>query len=118
MTSGWYPGTQLTLELTRPDGVTETYTDISPARAGAAHTSRSDQPFGSVFVRKGATYRLFPGDPGVLVGDYLATIRPTNGTGAEIRTLVTVTEPFFSSRGPARRARAFSMMNRPEYVGA
>jgi hypothetical protein len=51
------------------------------------------EPFGSVFVRKGATARLFPGDTGVLVGDYLAVVRAADGRGAEIRTRVTVTEP-------------------------
>ena len=50
-------------------------------------------PFGSVFVRRGATYRLFPNDPTVPVGDYLATVRQANGQGAEIRTLGTVTPP-------------------------
>ena len=80
MTNGWYPGTRLTLELTRPDGVVETYTDMSPARARGAYFAFGP-PFGSVFVRKGATYRLFPGDPDVLVGDYLAVVRQANGAG-------------------------------------
>jgi hypothetical protein len=91
MTNGWYPGSRLTLELTRPDGVTETYTDMSPARSRGAYFAFGP-PFGSVFVRKGATYRLFPGDTDVLVGDYLAVVRPATGTG-QIRTLVTVTPP-------------------------
>ncbi|MGH2837864.1 MAG: hypothetical protein ACRDJY_05895 [Thermoleophilaceae bacterium] len=92
MTKGWYPGTSLTLELTRPDGVVETYTDMSPARSRGAYVAFGP-PFGSVFVRKGATYRLFPGDTGVQVGDYLAVVSQANGQGAEIRTLVTVTPP-------------------------
>jgi hypothetical protein len=92
MTSGWYPGTRLTLLLTRPDGVTETYTDMDLTRRSGAFFAVGP-PFGSVFVRKGATARLFPGDPGVQVGDYLAVVRAANGTGAEIRTLVTVTPP-------------------------
>jgi hypothetical protein len=92
MTSGWYPGTRLTLLLTRPDGVTETYTDMDLTRRRGAFFAVGP-PFGSVFVRKGATARLFPGDPGVQVGDYLAVVRAANGTGAEIRTLVTVTPP-------------------------
>jgi hypothetical protein len=92
MTQGWYPGTRLTLELTRPDGVTETYTDISPARSRGAYFAVGP-PFGSVFVRRGATYLVFPGDTGVLVGDYLAVVRQANNRGAEIRTLVTVTPP-------------------------
>ena len=92
MTKGWYPGTRLTLELTRPDGVTETYTDLSPARSRGAYFALGP-PFDSVFVRKGATYRLFPGDSGVLVGNYLAVVRQANGQGVEVRTLVTVTPP-------------------------
>jgi len=92
MTKGWYPGTRLTLELTRPDGVVETYPNISPARARGAYLAIGP-PFGSVFVRRGATYLLFPGDTAVLVGDYLAVVRQANGRGAEIRTLVTVTPP-------------------------
>ena len=92
MTQGWYPGTQLTLELTRPDGLVETYTDMSPARSRGAYFSFGP-PFDSVFVRKGATYRLFPGDTGVMLGDYRAVVRQANGRGAEIRTLVTVTPP-------------------------
>ena len=91
MTNGWYPNTRVILDLTRPDGVTETYTDMSLTRRRGAYFGFGP-PFGSVFVRKGATYRLFPGDTGVLVGDYLATVRPANGGGA-IRTLVTVTPP-------------------------
>ena len=43
-------------------------------------------------MRKGETYRLFPGETGVLVGEYLATVRAANGGGV-IRTLVTVTPP-------------------------
>ena len=92
MTKGWYPGTRLTLDLTRPDGVTETYTDMSLTRSRGAYFSFGP-PFGSVFVRKGATYRLFPGDTGVLVGDYLAVVRQANAQGAQVRTLVTVTPP-------------------------
>jgi hypothetical protein len=92
MTSGWYPGTRLTLRLTRPDGVTETYNDMSPTRRKGAYVAVGP-PFDSVFVRKGATGRIFPGDPNVQVGDYLATVRAANGTGAQIRTLVTVTPP-------------------------
>ena len=92
MTKGWYPGTRLTLELTRPDGVTETYTDMSPARSRGAYVALGP-PFGSVFVRKGATYRIFPGDAGVPIGDYLAVVRRADGTGAGVRTLVTVTPP-------------------------
>jgi hypothetical protein len=92
MTSGWYPGMRLTLELTRPDGQVETYTDMDPTRRRGAYVALGE-PFGSVFVRKGATGRLFPGDPNVLVGDYLATVRAADGTGAVIRTLVTVTPP-------------------------
>ena len=91
MTSGWYPNTRVVLDLTRPDGVTETYTDMSPTRRRGAYFAFGP-PFGSVFVRRGETYRLFPGDTGVLVGDYLATVRPANGGGV-IRTLVTVTQP-------------------------
>jgi len=92
MTNGWYPQTRLVLDLTRPDGVTETYTDMSPARTRGAYFGFGST-FGSVFVRKGATYRLFPGDAGVLVGDYLASVRRANGGGGVIRTLVTVTPP-------------------------
>lgn len=92
MTQGWYPGTRLTLELTRPDGVAETYTDMAPARARGAYFAFGP-PFDSTFVRRGATYRLFPGDTGVLVGDYRAVVSQTNGQGAEVRTLVTVTPP-------------------------
>jgi hypothetical protein len=91
MTSGWYPNTRVELDLTRPDGLTETYTDLSPTRRRGTFLQFGN-PFGNVFVRKGETYRLFPGDTGVLVGDYLATVRPANGSGA-IRTLVTVTPP-------------------------
>ena len=65
---------------------------MSPTRRRGAFFAVGP-PFGSIFVRKGATYRLFPGDPDVLVGDYLATVRAANGTGAVIRTLVTVTPP-------------------------
>jgi hypothetical protein len=92
MTGGWYPGMRLTLRLTRPDGVTESYDDMSPTRTRGAYVAVGP-PFGSVFVRKGATGRIFPGDPNVLVGDYLATVRAADGTGAQIRTLVTVTPP-------------------------
>jgi hypothetical protein len=92
MTSGWYPGMRLTLRLTRPDGITETYTDMDPTRTRGAYFAVGP-PFGSVFIRKGATGRLFPGDPNVLVGDYLATVRAADGSGAQIRTLVTVTPP-------------------------
>lgn len=92
MTQGWYPGTRLTLELRRPDGVVETYTDMSPTRARGAYFAFGP-PFDSVFVRRGATYRLFPGDTGVLVGDYRAVVSQANGQGAEVRTLVTVTPP-------------------------
>ena len=63
MTRGWYPGMRLLLELERPDGVVETYTDMSPTRSRGAFFSFGS-PFGSVFVRKGATYRLFPGRHG------------------------------------------------------
>ena len=91
MTSGWYPNMQIELDLTRPDGVTETYTDLAPTRRRGTFLSFGD-PFGNVFVRKGATYRLFPGDTSVLIGDYLATVRPANGGGA-VRTLVTVVPP-------------------------
>jgi hypothetical protein len=92
MTSGWYPGTRLTLRLTRPDGVTETYNDMDPTRRKGAYFAVGD-PFGRVFVRKGGTGRLFPGDPNVQIGDYLATVRAADGSGAQVRTLVTVTQP-------------------------
>jgi hypothetical protein len=92
MTSGWHPGTRLTLRLTRPDGLTETYTDMSPTRTRGAYFAVG-RPFDRIFVRKGATYRLFPGDPNVLVGDYLAVVRTADGRGAQIRTMVTVTPP-------------------------
>jgi hypothetical protein len=92
VTSGWYPGVRLTLRLTRPDGVVETYTDMDPTRRRGAYFAIGP-PFDSVFVRKGATGRLFPGDPNVQVGNYLASVRAANGTGAQIRTLVTVTQP-------------------------
>ena len=91
MTNGWYPGMSVELDLERPDGLTETYTDLPTTRRRASFISFGS-PFGDVFVRKGETYRLFPGDTGTLVGDYLATVRPANGGGA-IRTLVTVTPP-------------------------
>jgi hypothetical protein len=91
MTSGWYPGTNVELDLTRPDGLTETYTDLAPTRRRGTFIQFGN-PFGDVFVRKGETYRLFPGDSSVVIGDYLATVRPANGGGA-IRTLVTVTPP-------------------------
>jgi hypothetical protein len=91
MTSGWYPNTRVELDLTRPDGLTETYTDLSPTRRRGTFLQFGN-PFGNVFVRRGETYRLFPGDTGVLVGDYLATVRPASGGGG-IRTLVTVTPP-------------------------
>lgn len=90
MTSGWYPGTRLTLRLTRPDGVVETYVDMSPTRTRGAYVAVGP-PFDSVFVRKGGTGRVFPGDPNVLVGDYLAVVRRADGKGAQVRTLVTVT---------------------------
>jgi hypothetical protein len=92
MTNGWYPNMRIVLDLTRPDGVTETYTDLSATRRRGTFL-QFGFPFGNVFVRKGETYRLFPGDTGVLVGDYLATVRAANGTGGVIRTLVTVTPP-------------------------
>jgi hypothetical protein len=92
MTSGWYPGMRLTLRLTRPDGVTETYNDMSPTRTRGAYVAVGP-PFDSVFVRKGATGRIFPGDPNVPVGDYLAVVRAANGSGAQVRTMVTVTPP-------------------------
>ena len=91
MTNGWYPNQRVVLDLTRPDGVTETYTDLAPARRRGTFLQFGN-PFGNVYVRKGETYRLFPGDPTVLIGDYLATVRPANGGGA-IRTLVTVVPP-------------------------
>jgi hypothetical protein len=91
MTNGWYPNQRVILDLTRPDGITETYTDLAPARRRGTFL-QFGPPFGNVFVRKGETYRLFPGDTGVQLGDYLATVRPANGGGA-IRTLVTVTPP-------------------------
>jgi hypothetical protein len=91
MTNGWYPGMNIELDLTRPDGLTETYTDLAPTRRRGTFIQFGN-PFGNVFVRKGETYRLFPGDPSVLIGDYRATVRPANGGGA-IRTLVTVTPP-------------------------
>jgi hypothetical protein len=91
MTNGWYPGQNVILDLTRPDGVTETYRDLPPARGRGAFIAFGD-PFGDVLVRKGETYRYFAGDTGVLIGDYLATVRPANGGGV-IRTLVTVTPP-------------------------
>jgi hypothetical protein len=91
MTNGWYPNMRIELDLTRPDGITETYTDLAPTRRRGTFL-QFGSPFGNVFVRKGETYRLFPGDTGVLVGDYLATVRPANG-GPAIRTLVTVTPP-------------------------
>ena len=105
MTSGWYPSMRIELDLTRPDGVTETYTDLSPTRRRGTFISFGD-PFGNVFVRKGATYRLFPGDPSVLIGDYLATVRPANGGGA-VRTLVTVVPP-----PSARLARLLGRLGR------
>jgi hypothetical protein len=91
VTSGWYPGQNLTLELTRPDGVLETYTDFSPTRLKAAYVAVGP-PFGRVFVRRGGALRIFPGDPNVLQGTYNAVLRASNG-GAEIRTAVTVTPP-------------------------
>lgn len=91
MTNGWYPNERVVLNLTRPDGVTETYNDLAPARRRGTFLQFGD-PFGNVFVRKGETYRLFPGNTGVQIGDYLATVRPAAGGGA-IRTLVTVTPP-------------------------
>ena len=91
MTSGWYPNQRVILDLTRPDGITETYTDLPPARRRSKFLSFGF-PFGDVFVRKGETFRLFPGDQSVLVGDYLATVRPASGGGG-IRTLVTVSPP-------------------------
>ena len=90
MTNGWYPNQRVTLDLTRPDGITETY-NLAPARTRGT-ILQFCSPFGNVFVRKGETYHLFPGDTGVLVGDYLATVRPANGSGG-IRTAVTVTPP-------------------------
>lgn len=91
MTTGWYPGMRVVLDLTRPDGVQETYTDLAPTRRRGTFI-QFGPPFDNVFVRKGATYRIFPGDTGVLVGDYLATVRPANGGGGVVRTLVTVTQ--------------------------
>jgi hypothetical protein len=91
MTNGWYPNQRVILDLTRPDGITETYTDLPPARRRGTFIQFGD-PFGDVFVRKGETYRLFPGVTSVQIGDYLATVSPANGGGA-IRTLVTVTPP-------------------------
>jgi len=91
MTNGWYPNQRVVLDLTRPDGLTETYTDLAPARRKGTFIQFGN-PFGNVFIRKGETYRLFPGDPSVLIGDYLATVRPSGGGGV-IRTLVTVTPP-------------------------
>jgi hypothetical protein len=91
MTNGWYPNQRVELDLTRPDGLTETYTDL-PAARKRARFIQFGNPFGDVFVRKGETYRLFPGDTSVLVGDYLASVRPASGGGV-IRTLVTVTPP-------------------------
>jgi hypothetical protein len=91
MTNGWYPNMRIELDLTRPDGLTETYTDLSPTRQRGTFIQFGN-PFGNVFIRKGETYRLFPGDTSVQIGDYLATVRPANGGGA-IRTLVTVTPP-------------------------
>jgi hypothetical protein len=92
VTSGWYPGMRLTLRLTRPDGVVERYTDMDPTRTRGAYFAIGS-PFGSVFVRRGATGRLFPGDPNVQVGNYLAAVGAADGSGAQIRTLVTVTQP-------------------------
>ena len=91
MTNGWYPNMRIEVDLTRPDGLTETYTDLSPTRRRGTFIQFGN-PFGNVFIRKGETYRLFPGDTSVLIGDYLATVRPANGGGG-IRTLVTVTPP-------------------------
>jgi len=91
MTNGWYPNQRVELDLTRPDGLTETYTDLPPARQRGAFL-QFGSPFGDVFIRKGETFRLFPGDTSVLVGDYLASVRPASGGGV-IRTLVTVTPP-------------------------
>jgi hypothetical protein len=91
MTNGWYPGTRVVLDLTRPDGLTETYNDLPETRRRARYISFGN-PFGNVLVRKGETYRYFPGDTGVLIGDYLATVRAAGGGGV-IRTLVTVTPP-------------------------
>jgi hypothetical protein len=91
MTNGWYPNERVILDLTRPDGITETYDDLAPARRRGTFLQFGN-PFGNVFVRKGETYRLFPGDTGRLIGDYLATVRPVGGGGG-IRTLVTVTPP-------------------------
>lgn len=90
MTSGWYPEQELTLELTRPDGVLETY-PLDPTRRKGAYVAVGP-PFGSVFVRKGGTGRVFPGDPNVLVGTYEAVLTANSG-GADIRTSVVVTPP-------------------------
>lgn len=90
MTNGWYPNERVILDLTRPDGVTETY-NLPPARRRGTFLQFGN-PFGNVFVRKGETYQLFPSDTGILIGDYLATVRPAGGGGG-IRTLVTVTPP-------------------------
>jgi hypothetical protein len=90
MTSGWYPNQSLTMVLTRPDGVEETYPLTATRRKGAYIAV--GPPFDSVWVRKGATYRLFPGDPNVLLGTYSAVLTANNG-GSDIRTSVTVTPP-------------------------
>jgi hypothetical protein len=90
VTSGWYPAQRVRLELTRPDGVLEVY-DLGATRSRGAYVAVGP-PFGRVFVRRGGTLKIFPGDPGVLVGDYLAVVTAATG-GAEIRTRVTVVAP-------------------------
>ena len=144
MTNGWYPNMRIELDLTRPDGLTETYTDLSPTRRRGTFIQFGD-PFGNVFIRKGETYRLFPGDTSVLIGDYLATVRPANGGGGDphARHRHTALAPayfgvlggfggfggfgFFPGPGggggsiPSASTScwiAFSIRNRPEYVSA
>jgi hypothetical protein len=58
MTNGWYPNQRVVLDLTRPDGLTETYTDLAPARRRARSSSSAIRSATSSSARA-KTYRLF-----------------------------------------------------------
>ena len=69
--TGFVPGRQVTIRLTRPSGVLDTFR--APVRTSAAFVTPGPG-FDPIYVPRGGAVRYFPGDPSVERGLYTAEI--------------------------------------------
>jgi hypothetical protein len=86
--NGFEPGRQLTIRLTRPDGVVELY-GMTTRRSGAFVAGGE---FGSIYVRKGGAFRRFGSSPTDPIGLYTALIFDPD-TPARARAVLLVRPP-------------------------